>query len=90
MDERALPVITAQQERRYGNGLSSDLLPSHIVWIKWLVFFHHRPRKMQQLPGSGTSGDFFWLPSYAQASIEGLDDGVMLHGTQGRHVERSP
>jgi insertion element IS1 protein InsB len=40
-------------------------LPPRIVWIKGLVFFDHRPRKMQQLPSGGTSGDFLRFPGHA-------------------------
>ena len=65
-------------------------LPPRIVWIKGLVFFYERPGDMEQLPSGGTPSHFLWLPGRAQPAIEGLDDGVMLHGTQRRHIQCGP
>jgi hypothetical protein len=43
---------------------------------------------MEQLSGGGTPCDVLWPPSRTQTGIEGLDDRVMLHRTQSRHVKR--
>ena len=64
--------------------------PLRIMWIKPLVFFHYRPRDVEQLPRRGTAGHFLWLASLTQTGIEGFDDRVMLRRTSGGHIKGGP
>src|SRR5262245_2756296 len=65
-------------------------LPPRIMWIKPLVFCHHCPRDMKQLPCRSTARHFLWLARRTQTGVEGLDDRVMLRRTQSRHVKGGP
>src|SRR5215813_11709387 len=59
-------------------------------WDQPLDFLDHCPCDMEQFPCGGIPHDFLWLPCGTQPSVERCNHGVMLGGTQGRHVECSP
>jgi hypothetical protein len=53
-----------------------------------LLFLHHRPGQMQQLTGSGATGDLHRLPRRTQALIERPKARIVSGCRQGRHVQR--
>src|SRR3954447_25381744 len=59
-----------------------------VSWIEHFALGPDRPGLVEQLARGGAARDLLRLPGVTQASIEGLDGGVVLGRTERRHIER--